>query len=121
VAATIYYVAREVLGGTSPEFRRRYPDVSVEDVRGNLIAGRGIGWETLLSTLNDIPGINKSTITDQLANLKAAGIYASIIADALPGRNIPHAQQEPPGGDGRGEAGDGCYEYRYEWQPAGSG
>jgi hypothetical protein len=81
VASTIYYVAREVLSGPSSDFRRRYPSISIEDVRGGLLAGRGIGRETILALLDGIPGINVNTVNDQLANLKAAGIYASIIAD----------------------------------------
>jgi hypothetical protein len=81
VAATIYCVAREVFGGPSSDFRRRYSAISVEDVRGGLFAGRGIGRETILSLLDGIPGINVNTVNDQLANLKASGIYASIIAD----------------------------------------
>jgi hypothetical protein len=81
VASTIYYVAREVLGDPSGNFSLRYPTVDVKSVRGNLLEGRGIGWDTLLKLLKDIPGVNEGTIRDQLANLKAAGIYASIIAD----------------------------------------
>jgi hypothetical protein len=65
----------------SGEFTRTYPNVSLPEVRGNLLEGRGIGRDVILKLLKGIPGINDNTVHDQLANLKAAGIYASIIAD----------------------------------------
>jgi hypothetical protein len=45
---------------------------------GQAITERGLGREIIEEFLDGIPGINKKTVTQQLANLKASGDYDEI-------------------------------------------
>jgi hypothetical protein len=40
--------------------------------------GKGIGEPLILTFLHGVPGINASTIKDQLASLKSSGHYAPL-------------------------------------------
>jgi hypothetical protein len=45
------------------------------------IEKHGIGWATICKFLPDIHGINSGSVQQQLANLKASGNYARLIAE----------------------------------------
>lgn len=81
VACALRYVAKAVMTGmtmaVSPNFGMNAD--SLAKTRGNLSHDKGIGEPIITAFLKGIPGFNKSAVTAQLANLKAAGIYADII------------------------------------------
>jgi hypothetical protein len=45
----------------------------------NQANSQGIGFRQIIKVLGDVPGIGKSKVEEQLANLKASGHYARII------------------------------------------
>lgn len=64
VASAVRYLLKGSLIGELPEIRQLVD---------------GIGWSIVLEFLSNIPGINKNTVTQQLANLKASGDYDEIV------------------------------------------
>jgi hypothetical protein len=48
-------------------------DKAIESARGNIASDKGIGAPIVQRFLDGIPGINESSVTAQLANLKASG------------------------------------------------
>jgi hypothetical protein len=80
IASAIRFLLKDVLTeGTSAEFCRGSRDV--DTMLGHLVSGRGIGRDSILDFLKDVPGINQYTVEHQLANLKASGDYARITAE----------------------------------------
>lgn len=49
---------------------------------GSYAARNGIGWSQIVDFLDGIPGVNKNTVIEQLANLKSSGDYERILKDA---------------------------------------
>lgn len=62
------------LGGFPPRSKK-----ALETLLGQAGAERGIGWDLILDFLQEIPGVNVNTVKQQLANLKASGVYDEII------------------------------------------
>jgi hypothetical protein len=75
VASALRYLAKQVMSGCYPETR----SAGAEAVRGHLTGARGIGEPMILRFLADVPGVNKNTVTEHLAILKASGDYVRII------------------------------------------
>jgi hypothetical protein len=65
--------------GTSPEFWGG--SQSLDTIRGHIAAGRGIGEDSILKFLANVPGINKYSVIHQLTNLRTSGAYARLIAE----------------------------------------
>jgi hypothetical protein len=76
VASATKFLMKGILVG-SPEIRRTSHELAT--ARGNIASERGLGWEVILEFLEAIPGINKNTVIQQLANLKASGDYDEIV------------------------------------------
>jgi len=58
-----------------------------DDTAGNPAAlnktnAHGIGWSQIVDFLDGVPGVNKNTVVEQLANLKASGDYERILREA---------------------------------------
>jgi DNA-binding HxlR family transcriptional regulator len=79
VAAAVRYVAKALLLGPElcPEYRTQFE----QDGRSktHLLSEEGVGERRITDFLRDIPGINKESVRQQLANLKTSGEYARII------------------------------------------
>jgi hypothetical protein len=73
VAAAVKFLAKGLLTG-SPEIRRSSPEAL-----GNLQSDKGLGENLITDFLKGVPGINKNTVMQQLANLKSSGHYARLI------------------------------------------
>jgi len=73
------FLAKAIITGTAQKFLR---DFDVGILRQRLLTDEdGLGWRVLLHFLGDIPGINSGSVIHQLANLKASGDYARLIAE----------------------------------------
>jgi hypothetical protein len=80
VASAIRFLAKEILtGGTSQEFLRSQR--GRESLQGGLTSDRGLGEPIIAEFLHGIHGISAHVIRQQLANLKASGDYARLIAE----------------------------------------
>jgi hypothetical protein len=78
VASAVQYIAKAILTGGSQKFLGTRENLEV--IRGNLTSEQGLG-EDLLKFLQDIPGMTLGSVRHQLANLKASGDYARLLAD----------------------------------------
>jgi ParB-like nuclease domain len=78
VASAVRFLAKAILTGVTEKF---FSDFDLQTLRSHLLGERGLGREVLLAFLPDIPGINAGSVQHQLANLKASGDYARLIAD----------------------------------------
>jgi membrane protein involved in colicin uptake len=65
----------------------------LETLLGQAGTDRGIGWDVVLEFLIDIPGVNKNTVIQQLANLKASGDYDEIVDAVKAEIDIEHKEQ----------------------------
>jgi len=81
VATAIAMLARAMLRDEVSQICETLPKKVLEQARGNLINGRGIGEHLIAKFLSDIPNINEAIIKEQLANLKKSGDYARIIGE----------------------------------------
>ena len=71
VASVIRYLAKEQF--LAPEFRSQ---------NGGDKGRSGIGEPSIREMLDGVPGVTKNSITEQIANLKKSGHYATIIREA---------------------------------------
>jgi hypothetical protein len=78
VAAALRFLAKQVMVGLTPDFRS---DKDMSKVRSHLTAGDGVGEPLITEFLQKVPGINKNSVTQQLALLKQSGDYARIIGE----------------------------------------
>jgi hypothetical protein len=97
VAAAMKYVAKAILTGTagSDKFITTLKAFDLPTLRGHLLTDDGIGRKILVAFLGEIPGINEPSVQHQLANLKASGDYARLIAEV---QHEIAAAQAPSGG-----------------------
>jgi hypothetical protein len=77
IAAAIRYLAKMVMTGVSAEISGHSMDIA----RGQIATEKGIGIDLILRFLQGVPGINKNTVSQQLAMLKSSGDYARIISE----------------------------------------
>lgn len=78
VAAAMKYVAKAILTGGAHKFVSKF---HLPTLRERLLSDDGVGEPVISTFLDDIPGINVSAVRQQLANLKASGDYARLIAE----------------------------------------
>jgi hypothetical protein len=83
VASAIRYVAKIILtcdtqAGAAHKFMSSF---HLPTLRERLLSEQGMGQNILGAFLHDIPGINPPVLQHQLANLKASGDYARLIAE----------------------------------------
>src|SRR5215471_10635939 len=80
IASAIRYIAKVLLSGNLSGFPERSKR-STEVARGQIATERGLGEPIITEFLDGVPGINKNTVTQQLAILKDSGDYARIIGE----------------------------------------
>jgi hypothetical protein len=78
VAGAIRYLAKEILQCNRP-FNIKGPQQ--EQKKALLSVKKGIGIDVISKFLHDVPGINKSMISNELANLKESGEYTRILQE----------------------------------------
>jgi len=80
VASAIKYIAKVILTGrnVADEFISKF---DIPTLRRRMLSEDGMGREIVLAFLHDIPGINAPALQQQIANLKASGDYARLIAE----------------------------------------
>jgi hypothetical protein len=79
VASAVSYLTKGIITGTVAT-EKFFSCFDPEQTRRQLEADRGIGREVIVEFLKKVPGINNGTVQQQLANLKASGDYARLIA-----------------------------------------
>jgi len=79
VASAVRFLAKAILTGVSHKFVRNQH--AQEIIEGRLTSESGIGEGLITDFLHDVPGVNVSAVRQQLANLKASGAYARIMAN----------------------------------------
>lgn len=79
VASAVKFLARAVLTGDVSALANS-PEQTLEALRGHLTGERGIGRDVVVAFLKGVPGIEQAA-KQQLANLKASGVYARIIGE----------------------------------------
>lgn len=80
VASAVRFIAKGLLTGNVVGIPTT-SEKAIEILTGQIASDKGIGWSIVVSFLDGIPGINKSTADQALANLKASGDYARIIKE----------------------------------------
>ena len=82
VASAVRYLVKAILKGDE-HFSQIWEKSSkaLDSLRGNIANDRGLGAPIIERFLTGIPGVNKSMITHQIANLKASGDYARIVKE----------------------------------------
>jgi hypothetical protein len=90
IASAVKFVAKGILAGAVEEF---FHSFDLPTLRARFLGDEGVGWTVILAFLHDIPGINAYSIKHQLANLKASGDYARLIAEVE--REIADEQAPP--------------------------
>lgn len=73
VAAAVRYIVKTVLGGGRILGIPRIPQGNIEILRGNIASEKGIGQDIITRFLKDVPRINRNSVDQALANLKASG------------------------------------------------
>ena len=94
IATAIMQIAKMLI--SDPEHLPQICETSskaIEVARGNLMNGRGVGQDLIEAYLHDVPGINESTIKDQLASLKASGHYRRLITQIAEEAAEVHADE----------------------------
>jgi Predicted transcriptional regulators len=91
VAAAMKFVAKSILTGSDEQL---FTSFHLPTLRERLLEDEGVGRKVLLGFLHDIPGINDRSVQHQLANLKASGDYARIIAQVEQEIAAEHANDE---------------------------
>ena len=81
VASALKYLLKGVL--TDDKRLSQFWDSphAFEQLKKAIASEKGLGAPIILEFLAGIPGINKSIVTHQIANLKASGDYARIVAE----------------------------------------
>lgn len=83
VASAIKEIAKEALRGmTDDVISHGERTLDWEKIRTHLMSDRGIGRESILEFLKEIPEITPNSITDAVATLKASGHYARLIRES---------------------------------------
>jgi muconolactone delta-isomerase len=78
VASAVKYIAKAILTGSDEQL---FSSFHLPTLRDRLLSEDGMGREIVLAFLHDIPGINDQSMKQQIANLKASGDYARLIAE----------------------------------------
>jgi hypothetical protein len=79
VAAALRYLAKSILTGkVGDEIITKF---DLPTLRRRLLGEDGMGRRVLASFLQGIPGISAQVLQHQLANLKASGDYARLMAE----------------------------------------
>ena len=76
VAAAIRCLGKVIIVGGCQQL---LTSSELPELRGNLTSKRGLGESTIEEFLVNVPGIQKRTLREHLANLKASGDYARIV------------------------------------------
>jgi flagellar biosynthesis GTPase FlhF len=92
VASAIKFLLKGIFSGNLAGFPARSKK-ALETLLGQAGTDRGIGWDVVLEFLIDIPGVNKNTVIQQLANLKASGDYDEIVDAVKAEIDIEHKEQ----------------------------
>jgi ParB-like chromosome segregation protein Spo0J len=66
---------------------------TIETARGNLMNGRGVGYELIERFLEDVPGINEGVIKEQIAALKSSGHYQRLMMEIATEAETIHADE----------------------------
>jgi hypothetical protein len=74
VASAVRFLSKAILTG-SRDFTR------TPELVGNLASEKGLGEPVITNFLDGVPGINRNTVKEQLANLKSSGNYGRIIGE----------------------------------------
>ena len=80
VASVIKFIARAILTGNVSTYVETISNGKLGQMRRRLESD-GIGEPIILEFLHNIPGITTRTVRDQIANLKASGIYDRLIGE----------------------------------------
>ena len=92
VASAVRYLVKGLLKGD-----KDIPQIcgmsqkAVESLTGNITSEKGLGAEAVLSFYHGIDGLNQSIVTHHMANLKASGDYARIVAEVTEEIEREHA------------------------------
>src|SRR5262245_58164632 len=83
VAAALRLIAKAILTGNLSRILDRLSERGEQTVVGNMVAGDGVGEPLITRYFHDqhVPGMGEYTVKQQLANLKASGAYARIMAE----------------------------------------
>lgn len=92
VASAIRFLVKAIMtGAASSEIWE--DETELTKLRTGIISGKvGLGEPIITRFLKDVPGINKASVTAQLANLKASGDYQRIVCEIS--QDIENEQRE---------------------------
>ncbi len=92
VASALKFLLKGMFSGNLAGFPARSKK-ALETLLGQAGTERGLGWDIILEFLHGIPGVNKNTIMQQLANLKASGDYDEIVESVKAEIEIEHKEK----------------------------
>jgi ParB-like chromosome segregation protein Spo0J len=81
VLAAVRYIAYAVMTGEQGFSQIWEKPEDLSKLQGNIASLKGIGVPVILAFLADVPGVNKASVTAQLANLKASNDYGRVIKE----------------------------------------